>query len=63
MSVDPALMLLVEGLKRGLPMRVVPGRQERLAGLFVVVGSTIVFARLRIVLRTGRNMLQLTHNV
>jgi hypothetical protein len=25
-------------------MRVVPGRQERLAGLFVVVGSTIVFA-------------------
>ena len=24
-------------------MRVVPGRQERLAGLFVVVGSTIVF--------------------
>lgn len=44
-------------------MRVVPGRQERLAGRFVVVGSTIVFARLRIVLRTGRNMLQLTHNV
>ena len=25
-------------------MRVVPGRQERLAGLFVVVGSAIVFA-------------------
>jgi hypothetical protein len=25
-------------------MRMVPGRQERLAGLFVVVGSTIVFA-------------------
>jgi hypothetical protein len=25
-------------------MRVVPGRQERLAGLFVVIGSIIVFA-------------------
>ena len=25
-------------------MRVVPGRQERLAGLFVVVGAAIVFA-------------------
>src|SRR5918995_354486 len=25
-------------------MRVVPGRQERLAGLFVVLGSAIVFA-------------------
>jgi hypothetical protein len=43
MNINPVRMLLADGLRRGLSMRVAPGRQERLAGLFVVVGSAIVF--------------------
>src|SRR5215210_4578766 len=44
MKANQARMFLADGGGRGLPMRVVPGRQERLAGLFVVVGAAIVFA-------------------